>query len=65
MSPKGLKAPPAFEAITTFTQARQTKRRFSRPVAITTAPINRAVERLSRNGERKKLLNPVSQKSCR
>ena len=65
MSPKGEKAPPALAATTMLMQARTTKRRFPAPTAMTTAPISRAVVRLSATGEMKKASRPVSQKMVR
>ena len=65
MSPKGLKAPPAFAATTILTQAMPIKRGLPRPTASTTAHITSAVVRLSMIGDRKKLMTPVIQKSWR
>ncbi|ODJ89443.1 hypothetical protein CODIS_00010 [Candidatus Thiodiazotropha endolucinida] len=64
MSPNGLKAPPELEAITTLTQESVTNRWLSRSKFRTTAPISNAVDRLSRKGDRKKVVIPIVQKRC-
>ncbi|MNY32294.1 hypothetical protein D3C86_1665010 [compost metagenome] len=61
MSPKGLKAPPALAATTTLMQATATNLGLPAPTAITTAPISRAVVRLSAMGEMQKARAPVTQ----
>ena len=61
MSPNGLKAPPAFAAITIFMQPIATKAVFFLATAITTAAMTRAVVRLSATGEMKNANNPVIQ----
>ena len=64
MSPKGLKAPPAFAATTILIQARLINFTLLPPTAMTTAHSSRAVVRLSATGEIKKARMPVIQKSC-
>ena len=61
MSPNGLNAPPAFAAITIFTQARLTNLGLSPATLSTTAHINKAVVRLSAIGEIKNDKIPVNQ----
>ena len=62
MSPKGENAPPALAATTILMQASATNLRFEAAMAMTTAPMRRAVVRLSAIGERKKASSPVLQK---
>jgi hypothetical protein len=64
MSPKGVKAPPAFAATTTLMQARATNAGDFAPTARTTEPMTSAVVRLSSTPDRKKDSRPVSQNNC-
>ena len=64
MSPKGLKAPPAFAATTILMHAIPTNFGFEAPTERTTAHITSAVVRLSAKGDRKNDSAPVIQKSC-
>ena len=64
MSPNGLNAPPAFAATTMFTKPIEINRALPAPTARTTAPITRAVVKLSAIGDIKNAITPVSQKSC-
>ncbi|SFV87582.1 hypothetical protein MNB_SUP05-SYMBIONT-5-1196 [hydrothermal vent metagenome] len=64
ISPNGLNAPPAFAATTILTKAIEIKRTLLPPTAITTAPIIRAVVKLSAIGEIKNAKKPVSQNNC-
>ena len=61
MSPKGEKAPPALAATTMLTQETTTNLLLLRAMVMTTAPIRRAVVRLSHTGERKNDSVPVIQ----
>jgi len=63
MSPKGLKAPPAFAATTILIQASTINVVFPAPTDIATAAINKAVVRLSAMGEITKESMPVIQKT--
>ncbi len=65
MSPNGLNEPPALVATTMLTHAIDTKRRFLRAMAITTAPISNAVVRLLQTADMKNDRMPVIQKSFR
>ncbi len=65
MSPKGLNAPPALAATTTLMQATTTNFGRSRPTASDTAPMMRAVVRLSASGEMTNARAPVIQKIVR
>jgi hypothetical protein len=65
MSPKGEKAPPALAAMTMLMHETTMKAGLLAPTAITTAPISRAVVRLSATGEMKKASRPVIQKIWR
>ena len=65
MSPNGLKAPPALAATTTLMQATTTNFGRSRPTASATAPMIRAVVRLSAIGEMTNASPPVIQKIAR
>ena len=64
MSPKGLKAPPAFAAITIFIHPIEINFVLPFPQAITTEHITSAVVKLSAIGERKKVIIPVKINSC-
>ena len=61
ISPKGEKAPPALAAITTLIHAIEINLTSLPPTAITTAPINRAVVKLSAIGEIRNAKTPVTQ----
>ena len=61
ISPNGENAPPAFATTTTLIQATITNFLFLPPTAITTAPIKRAVVKLSAKGEITKANTPVTQ----
>ena len=63
ISPNGLNAPPALAATTILINAKDTNFGLSDPTANTTAPINKAVVKLSATGEIKKAKNPEIQKS--
>ena len=63
ISPKGLKAPPAFAATTIFIHASATNFVCPTPTAITTAHISNAVVKLSAIGEIKKERTPVIRKT--
>ncbi|MNT43935.1 hypothetical protein D3C72_1804320 [compost metagenome] len=65
MSPNGEKAPPALAATTMLMHETVTKRGLPAPTAITTAPITRAVVRLSATGLRQNARPPVTQNSVR
>ena len=65
MSPKGLKAPPALAATTMLMQATVMNLGLPAPTAMTTAPMIRAVVRLSASGEMKNASSPVSQNRLR
>mmetsp|Transcript_7660 Transcript_7660/g.47284 ORF Transcript_7660/g.47284 Transcript_7660/m.47284 type:complete len:226 (-) Transcript_7660:824-1501(-) len=60
-SPKGLNAPPAFDATIVLMNPSTTKLGCPLPTVLMTAPIRRAVVRLSASGERKKAISPVTQ----
>ena len=62
MSPKGLKAPPAFAATTMLMQAGTTNRGDCAPTEIATAPITSVVVRLSAIGDMQNAMAPVAQK---
>ena len=64
MSPKGLKAPPAFAATTILIHAIPTNFGLDEPTASTTAQRTRAVVKLSANGDKKKARIPVIQKAA-
>ena len=61
ISPKGLKAPPAFAATTIFTQLILVKFLLPLPTAKTTAHIVKAVVKLSAIGDKKNDIKPVIQ----
>ena len=61
MSPNGLNAPPALAPTTILIQDRDTNLALSRPTAITTAHMIRAVVRLSATGDRQNARIPVIQ----
>ena len=65
ISPKGEKAPPALAPTTILIQARATNFLLFGATAITTAPMSRAVVRLSAMGEITKARKPVIQKILR
>jgi hypothetical protein len=65
MSPNGLNAPPAFAATTKLMQASKTNFVLLPPTANTTAPISKAVVRLSAIGDMKKASKPVTQNKAR
>ena len=65
MSPKGENAPPALAATTIFMQATTMNVLLLPPTAMATAPISRAVVRLSATGEITKDSRPVNQKTVR
>ena len=65
MSPKGENAPPAFAATTMLMKPMATNFGESLPIARTTAPMTKAVVRLSRTPDRKNANVPVSQNRLR
>ena len=65
MSPKGLKAPPAFAATTMFMHAIEMNFGLADPTAITTAHNTSAVVKLSARGDIKNARTPVIQNNCR
>ena len=65
MSPKGENAPPAFAATTMLMKAMAMNFGDSLPIARTTAPMTKAVVKLSRMPERKNANVPVSQNRLR
>src|SRR3954469_20281857 len=65
MSPNGLNAPPALAATTILIQAGTTNAGLPRPMVNATAPITRAVVRLSRMGDITNAMQPVIQNTAR
>ncbi len=65
ISPKGLKAPPAFAATTIFIQEIETKLGLPSPTTKTTAHIINAVVKLSATGEITNDKAPVNQNNAR